>query len=54
MKQIIINTDSSGKEKIYGINFGDMADKDRRYEYQLRVEDGKLVLYDLKTRRIFN
>ena len=48
MKQIIVNTDSSGKEKIYGINFGDMANKDRRYEYQLRVDDGKLVLYDLK------
>lgn len=52
MKQIITDTDSGGREKIYGINFGDMADKDRRYEYQLRVIDGKLVLYDLKLEEV--
>lgn len=45
MKQIITETIGS-EEKIIGINFGDMANKN--YDYQLRVVNGQVVLHDLK------
>ena len=46
MEQIITET-IGNKDKIFGINFGDMVNKDRDYDYQLRVVNGKIVLYDL-------
>ena len=44
MKQIITEIIGT-EEKIIGINFGDM--KNKNYDYQLRVEDGEITLHDL-------
>lgn len=44
MKQIITEL-VGNEEKIIGINFGDMANKN--YDYQLRVVNGKLALHPL-------